>query len=320
MLFWGIRATAISDEHVDVTPGTRPVHSRTFFPRPPDSAPPTRPPAGFGPANSPSALTAMLARRALQGLARPLTRLSSTSTPVPTHEAPTPATAAPQSPNFASTWSTSQRARPQAHSGPRFEQTVMELQPNPLSAMEMINKEPIRVVHGRKAVCDGGMSASIMCTCYLSLFSIFHRRRPARPPQDFHQLGRLLHPRHILLVVNCDTYQDKPGPRPCGYVSSIIPHLQLQPELFIRPAPFRLTAIGEPPFPPSFTAGLPLRVSPARQRSSFRAGTSSLDVPRHVYTRVRGGPIHPPRPHPRSFARLSAFPLACLVCPGSHTP
>ena len=32
----------------------------------------------------------------------------------------------------------------------------MELQPNPLSAMEMINKEPIRVVHGRKAVCDGG--------------------------------------------------------------------------------------------------------------------------------------------------------------------
>lgn len=34
----------------------------------------------------------------------------------------------------------------------------MELQPNPLSAMEMINKEPIRVVHGRKAVCDGGTS------------------------------------------------------------------------------------------------------------------------------------------------------------------
>ena len=32
----------------------------------------------------------------------------------------------------------------------------MELQPNPLSAMEMIAKEPIRVVHGRKAVCDGG--------------------------------------------------------------------------------------------------------------------------------------------------------------------
>ena len=101
----------------------------------------------------------MLARRALQGLARPLTRLSSSSTPVPAHEVPTPP-AVPQSPNFANTWSTSQRPRPQQHSSPRFEQTMMELQPNPLSAMEMINKEPIRVVHGRKAVCDGGASRS----------------------------------------------------------------------------------------------------------------------------------------------------------------
>lgn len=135
-------------------------HSRDFFPR--LSRQPCAPPAIFGPATS--ALTAMLARRALQGLARPLTRLSSTSTPVPTHEAPSPTAAAPQSPNFANTWSTSQRPRPQAHSGPRFEQTIMELQPNPLSAMEMINREPIRVVHGRKAVCDGGTS----CPCILS--------------------------------------------------------------------------------------------------------------------------------------------------------
>jgi hypothetical protein len=34
----------------------------------------------------------------------------------------------------------------------------MELQPNPLSAMELIANEPIRLVHGRKAVCDGGKS------------------------------------------------------------------------------------------------------------------------------------------------------------------
>ncbi|KAI0724575.1 hypothetical protein C8T65DRAFT_626942 [Cerioporus squamosus] len=121
----------------------------------------------------------MLARRALQGLARPLTRLSSTSTPVPAHEAPSPAAAVPQSPNYANTWSTSQRPRPQAHSGPRFEQTIMELQPNPLSAMEMISKEPIRVVHGRKAVCDGGG-------------------------------GPLGHPK---IFINLD----KPGPRACGY-------------------------------------------------------------------------------------------------------
>ena len=32
----------------------------------------------------------------------------------------------------------------------------MELQPNPLSAMDLIANEPVRVIHGRKAVCDGG--------------------------------------------------------------------------------------------------------------------------------------------------------------------
>lgn len=32
----------------------------------------------------------------------------------------------------------------------------MELQPAPLSALEMIANEPVRVVQGRKAVCDGG--------------------------------------------------------------------------------------------------------------------------------------------------------------------
>ncbi|EIW64654.1 uncharacterized protein TRAVEDRAFT_42061 [Trametes versicolor FP-101664 SS1] len=121
----------------------------------------------------------MLARRALQGLARPLTRLSSTSTPVPTPEVPAAAAAVPQAPNLATTWSTSQRPRPQPHSGPRFEQTIMELQPNPLSAMEMISREPIRVVNGRKAVCDGGG-------------------------------GPLGHPK---IFINLD----KPGPRACGY-------------------------------------------------------------------------------------------------------
>ena len=62
-----------------------------------------------------------------------------------------------QSPNYPTTWSTSQRPRPALASSPRFEQTAMDLQPNPLSAMELIAKEPIRLVHGRKAVCDGGM-------------------------------------------------------------------------------------------------------------------------------------------------------------------
>ena len=103
----------------------------------------------------------MLARRALQGLARPLTRLSSSApsagpVSVPAKEAASPATLIPQAPNFPNTWSTSQAPRPQNRSGPRFEQTIMDLQPTPASAMEMIAKEPIRLVHGRKAVCDGG--------------------------------------------------------------------------------------------------------------------------------------------------------------------
>ena len=85
---------------------------------------------------------------------------SSTSSPaVPAEAKPisTP-TFAPQAPNRPSTWSTNQRPRPAGQSGPRFEQTVMELQPNPLSAMELVANEPIRLVHGRKAVCDGGES------------------------------------------------------------------------------------------------------------------------------------------------------------------
>ncbi|EGN99659.1 Ndufs6, NADH-ubiquinone oxidoreductase complex I 13kd subunit [Serpula lacrymans var. lacrymans S7.3] len=63
--------------------------------------------------------------------------------------------------------------------GPRFEQTAMELQPNPVNAMDLINQEPIRLVDGRKAVCDGGG-------------------------------GPLGHPK---IYINLD----RPGPRPCGY-------------------------------------------------------------------------------------------------------
>lgn len=102
----------------------------------------------------------MLARR-LPRVARPLARLTSSAasstTPVPAHEAPSKDAVIQQAPNYPTTWSTSQRPRPQGRSGPRFEQTNMELQPNPLSAMQMIAEEPIRIVHGRKAVCDGGV-------------------------------------------------------------------------------------------------------------------------------------------------------------------
>ena len=109
----------------------------------------------------------MLARR-LPRVARPLARLASSAassgTPVPAHEAPSKDAVIEQAPNYPTTWSTSQRPRPQGRSGPRFEQTNMDLQPNPLSAMQMIAEEPIRIVHGRKAVCDGGA-----CNAYTSV-------------------------------------------------------------------------------------------------------------------------------------------------------
>jgi len=101
----------------------------------------------------------MLSRRVLlqfrnfKALTRPSS--SSASTPsVPTTAATT--VPAPQAPNYPTPWSTNQRTRPAGSSGPRFEQTAMDLQPNPLSAMELIANEPVRLVHGRRATCDGG--------------------------------------------------------------------------------------------------------------------------------------------------------------------
>ncbi|KAH7345273.1 ubiquinone oxidoreductase 20 kd subunit [Rhizoctonia solani] len=90
-----------------------------------------------------------------------------------------PKTSLPQAPNRDKPWSTSQRPRPGLEIGARFEQTDMSLQPTPLSAQALIEQEPIRIVHGRRAVCDGGG-------------------------------GPLGHPK---IFINLD----KPGPRPCGY-------------------------------------------------------------------------------------------------------
>lgn len=44
--------------------------------------------------------------------------------------------------------------------GPRFEQTAQQFQPMPLAAIELIAREPIRLVGGRVACCDGGQSIS----------------------------------------------------------------------------------------------------------------------------------------------------------------
>jgi len=131
----------------------------------------------------------MFTSRLVSRLSRPLkitSRAASSSSAAPTTSTGTSIAeskpslpSVPQAPNYPTTWSTNQRKRPVAGEGPRFEQTNMELQPQPLSAMEMINAEPIRIVHGRRAVCDGGG-------------------------------GPLGHPK---IFINLD----KPGARPCGY-------------------------------------------------------------------------------------------------------
>ncbi|KAI0308211.1 hypothetical protein B0F90DRAFT_1681049 [Multifurca ochricompacta] len=115
-------------------------------------------------------ISTRLTARLRPALVRAYSSATSSSSSPPTSAVPAEAkpipNVVPQSPNRATTWSTSQRPRPAGQSGPRFEQTIMELQPSPLSAMELVANEPILFVHSRKAVCDGGklkLSLRIMC-------------------------------------------------------------------------------------------------------------------------------------------------------------
>jgi NADH dehydrogenase (ubiquinone) Fe-S protein 6 len=137
------------------------------------------------------------AARLRPAFARLSTTAASSSQAVPAEAKPTPAVV-PQSPNRAATWSTNQRARPTGQSGPRFEQTIMDLQPNPLSAMELVANEPIRLIHGRKTVCDGGKStkakrqspiAEALSFSPRSLFFSLCRGWTTWPSQDLHQFG-----------------------------------------------------------------------------------------------------------------------------------
>lgn len=45
-------------------------------------------------------------------------------------------------------------------SGPRFEQVDLELQATPFSAMAKVAEDPVRLVEGRRAACDGGEPAA----------------------------------------------------------------------------------------------------------------------------------------------------------------
>jgi hypothetical protein len=69
--------------------------------------------------------------------------------------------------------------------GPRFEQTAQRFQPRPLAAIELIAQEPIRLVGGRVAVCDGGKSnfshlvfdmRALFISSFLNLASLNRRR------------------------------------------------------------------------------------------------------------------------------------------------
>ncbi|KAI5124701.1 hypothetical protein M0805_004307 [Coniferiporia weirii] len=123
--------------------------------------------------------TVARAGRSLNVATRAASTQSPSSVPAakPAAEPALPASAN-QSPNYPEPWSTNQRARGDAYRNVRFEQTALDLQPQPLSAMEMIAQEPVHMVHGRKAECDGGD-------------------------------GPLGHPKVFINL-------DKPGPRPCG--------------------------------------------------------------------------------------------------------
>ncbi|KAL8769411.1 MAG: hypothetical protein Q9209_004639 [Squamulea sp. 1 TL-2023] len=61
-----------------------------------------------------------------------------------------------QAPNRREPWSMSQQPRERAMSGPRFEQTIMEFQPQPQAAIELIHKQPVRWTKQRVVSCDGG--------------------------------------------------------------------------------------------------------------------------------------------------------------------
>ncbi|EED17799.1 NADH-ubiquinone oxidoreductase [Talaromyces stipitatus ATCC 10500] len=61
-----------------------------------------------------------------------------------------------QAPNRATTWAQSQKPRAEAMTGPRFEQTIIELQPQPYAAIELIHKQPVRWTKERVVSCDGG--------------------------------------------------------------------------------------------------------------------------------------------------------------------
>ncbi|KAK9474696.1 zinc-finger domain-containing protein [Dipodascopsis tothii] len=74
-----------------------------------------------------------------------------------------------QAPNRAETWAESQQPKSEAFKGPRFAQKDLLAQPQPFAAIDLIAEEPVRQVHGRMAVCDGGRGAQGHPKVYINL-------------------------------------------------------------------------------------------------------------------------------------------------------
>lgn len=83
---------------------------------------------------------------------------------------------------------------------------MLEYQPQPLSAMQMIAGEPVRVVNGRKAVCDGGA----FVLDFKEIFYVYENLFVSLTVLSL-GAGPLGHPKVFINL-------DKPGPHPCGYV------------------------------------------------------------------------------------------------------
>ncbi|KAJ3168465.1 hypothetical protein HDU88_001347 [Geranomyces variabilis] len=74
-----------------------------------------------------------------------------------------------QAPNRPAVWSEHQQNKAVAMTGARFEQTDFDLQPNPLSAQELIAQVPVRMVSARRVACDGGGGALGHPKVYINL-------------------------------------------------------------------------------------------------------------------------------------------------------
>ncbi|CAN9083079.1 unnamed protein product [Alternaria alternata] len=113
-----------------------------------------------------------------------------------------------QAPNYKGIWSRSQNPREVAMSGPRFEQSIMEDQPRPYAAIELIHKQPVRWTHDRTVSCDGGggplghprifinVDKPQICWCtYCGLPFAHEKHRPLLEATPEHELSYPLGPK-----------------------------------------------------------------------------------------------------------------------------